>query len=249
MKKLLSLLTLFLLGIVLVSCSSIEESKIKEPVVSLLDGIKTMKFSSENLPVCIENYTDQLAPITGFTDSTEPNKDEIYNFFFGHLSYKISNVKKIDENTYSVLSSIRNIGSNSFNERYAEEVSMKALQEVFSKVDANNTKSFNEADQIKLIEEYNQEVVNLMKNFKFKDSDFLSTEYTFTVKKDENSDDFKIVLNTPDSINDFYMALNPSEPTEEIYFDENGSSNGAMVLDESGNFVSVDELIMSDYQS
>lgn len=246
MKKLLSLLTLPIIGFILVSCSMTEESKIKEPVVFLLDGIKTMKVSPETLPMYIDNYTDQLAPITSFTESDEPNRDDIYKFFFGHISYKISAVNKVDDETYSVVSSIKNIGSNSFNQRYSEDVSMKALQEVFSKVDPANTKNFTEVDQMKLIDDYNQEVVSLMKSFKFEDSDFLTTEYTFTVKKDQNSENFKIILDTPERINDFYMAINPSEPTEEVYFDEEGSLDNITFLEENGNTISVDEITITN---
>ncbi|KAL0264035.1 UNVERIFIED_CONTAM: hypothetical protein PYX00_010954 [Menopon gallinae] len=175
----------------LVSCAS--QPKGAEVVVShFLDKVKALEISKESLSPYIYDYSDQLETFDRMANS--PGFSESKNFFniyFGHLSYKFKEQKSSPDGTF-IVTEVRNY-------------SLASMEKL------NNA---NEDEKEKIMKDSENYLNDLLKKFKIKDSDFLTNEVTFLVKKDEKGVD-KIVLKDQEQGDKLISALMP-RPDEQL---------------------------------
>jgi predicted nucleic acid-binding protein len=104
-------------------------------------------------------------------------------------------------------------------ERFMNEIMNKFLERTLENMERFNNAT--EAEQEALMQDASEYLDSLLRNFRVRDSDLITTEIVFLVKKDTDGKE-KIVLDSQESINALMMALQPSEEEmgEEFMFDE-----------------------------
>lgn len=184
-------LILALVSMVFISCGS--RPKGSEIVVSqFLNELKAINLKQETLAQYIDNYSDQLDTfnrIASMNDFEEAKP--FYSIYFSNMSYKFLSQEPSEAGTV-VKTQIRNVGSDSFMERFMKEVLNKYLDTTLGNLEKYSNAS--EEERKTLSQDSDKYLKTLISDFKIQESDFVTNEYNFLVKKDEQGKD-KIVLN------------------------------------------------------